>query len=149
MSRNVKFVRKLHLERRVLNSEVVNRSVLITCSIPKNRKPIPIVLKSSMIMIPPEPNYEEIRINGFYEKIAIGNLFNKCNKMKKIAFYNGMLPALRCKDENPLQQPFGAESAALTEDEPPKQQPEDIGRSPDEECEWEEEEDYEDEEDDQ
>lgn len=146
--KKVRFVRKLHLERRVFNNEIGNRSVLITCVIPKNPNPIPIVLKSSMIMLPPEPNVEDLQINAFYNKI-IGDTFDKCNNTKNIAFCSGMLPSLRCRDEKPLQQPFGAESIAKAEDELSKDQSDDIGRSPGEEtCDWEEDEDYDDEEDD-
>lgn len=147
MSRNFTFVRKLHLERRVLKSEMMNRSILISCVVPKNEHPIPIVLKSSMIMIPPEPNFEDFEVNGFYKKMTIQNLFSKCNQMKKIAIHNGILPSLRCIDENQLQHPIGAESTAKTEDEPSVDQP-DLGHG-EESYEWEEEEDYEDEEDDQ
>lgn len=129
---------------------MVNNSVLITCIIPKNRSPIPVILKSSMIMLPPEPNYEDFQVNGFYKKMTIGDLFDKCNNIKKIAIYNDIVTSLECKDENPLQQSFGAESIAKTEDEPSIEQLDDLGHSPNEEsCEWEEEDDYEDEEDDE
>lgn len=146
---NIRFVRKLHLDKRVLNCKMWNRSVLITCVIPKNQNPNPIILKSSMIMLPPDSNFENLQVNAFYKR-NIGDLYDKCNKTRTITFFSGMLPSLRCRDEKPLQQTFGTEYIANTEDEPSKDQSDDLGRSHGEEAsDWEDEEDYDDEEDDQ
>lgn len=142
--RNVAFVRKLHLQRRVLNSEMVNRNILITYVTPKNESLIPIVLKSSMIMLSPEQSFPDLLSNQFHKKL-IGDLFEKCNDIRKKAIYNGIPLSLTCMNEIPMQQPFAAESL----DEPSKDQPDDLGRGLGESSDWEDEEEYDDEEDDQ
>lgn len=141
--RNITFVRKLHLERRTLNSEMVNRNVLITFIMPKNENPVPVVLKSSMIMLSPEQSFS--LVNGFQKKSTIGDTFDKYSRIKNKAIYNEFLQSLRCMDKSSVQHPFIAESL----DESSKDQC-DVGLSLGEESsDWDEEDEYEDEEDDQ